>query len=107
LVPKIKKYKFAEVKNILKSEYPTDEPITDTNMSALCFACALPDTSPAHNENNRKLIELILECKNPNINFTDRFGRTPLHHASNSGNLTAVKVLIERGLENPHPKLNG
>ena len=91
----------------MRSEYPVDEPITDTNMSALSFACALPDTTEAMNINNTRMIELILDQKCPNINFRDNFGRTPLHHACNSGNLSAVKVLISRGLDAPHPKLNG
>ena len=43
LNPKIKKYKFNEVNNILKSEFPTDYPITDTKMSPLSHACALLD----------------------------------------------------------------
>ena len=44
LNPKMKKYKFNEVSKILESEeYPNDEPITDTHMSALCLACSLPD----------------------------------------------------------------
>ncbi len=43
--PKIKKYKMIEVKNILSSEFPVDEPITDTTMSSLCMACSLPATT--------------------------------------------------------------
>ena len=43
LNPKIKKYKFKEVNNILESEFPIDEPITDTNMSAICLATTLLD----------------------------------------------------------------
>ena len=45
LNPKIKKYKMTEIKNILSSEYPIDEPITDTKMSALCLACCQDDSN--------------------------------------------------------------
>ena len=44
LNPRIKKYKLKDVSNILESEeFPVDEPITDTHMSALCLACSLAD----------------------------------------------------------------
>ena len=96
LNPKIKKYKFKEVKNILDSEYPVDEPITDTQMSALCLACSLSDSTEKHQELNEKMVTMILG-KEPNLNFKDDFHRTPLHFACSVGNLTAVKILLEKG----------
>ena len=36
----------------------------------------------------------IILDKNPNLNYRDRFGRTPLHHAAKSGNITAVNLII-------------
>ena len=47
---------------------------------------------------------VILE-QGANINQKDSFNRTPLHHAANGGNETAVELLIEHGLTNP--QLNG
>lgn len=44
LNPKIKKYKFVEVKNIMECEYPIDTEVTDTKMSALGLACSLNDS---------------------------------------------------------------
>ena len=43
----------------------------------------------------------------PNINYRDRFNRTPLHHCALNSNLTAAKILLARGLTNPHPALLG
>ena len=43
LNPKIKKYKFDEVQNILECEFPIDTEVTDTKMSALSLACTLQD----------------------------------------------------------------
>ena len=37
----------------------------------------------------------------------DSFLRTPLIHAANIGNETAVELLIEYGVNNPHEALNG
>ena len=104
--PKIKKYKFIEVKNILCSEFPTDEPITDTMMSSLSLACSLSDNHPQKNEKNQQLLQIILE-RNPCINHRDNFKRTPLHHAAMNGNLTAAQMLIDYGLKNPSPLLQG
>ena len=38
---KIKKCKNNEVLEILKSEFPVDYPVTDTNLSSLSFACSV------------------------------------------------------------------
>ena len=95
--PKIKKYKLPEVKNILQSEYPVDEPVTDTKMSALSLACSLTDAGQQLNDLNAELLHLILS-KNPNLNYQDKFKRQPLHLASIAGNMTAVKILLEYGL---------
>ena len=95
--PKIKKYKFAEVKNIMECEYPIDTEVTDTKMSALGLACSLndsPDLKPdkidkSFRECNVDLMDLILS-QGPNINHVDKFDRTPLHMAAQSGNVTAT-----------------
>ena len=42
---KIKKYKLKDAYNILSSEFPIDEPITDTKMSSLSVACTLDDSN--------------------------------------------------------------
>ena len=86
--PKIKKYKFTEVKNIIDCEYPIDEPVTDTKMSALCLASTLPDEG-SMKDKNQQMMEIILE-KSPSINYQDKFLRTPLHLAASTGNMTAV-----------------
>ena len=42
----IKKYKFENCEMILSSnDYPVDEPVTDTKMSALCLACSISPTT--------------------------------------------------------------
>jgi len=44
--PKIKAYRFDEVRKILDSgEFPINYPITDTQMSSLGLLCAMPDIS--------------------------------------------------------------
>ena len=30
------------------------------------------------------------------MNSSDRFGRTPLHHAAKAGNIGAIKILLEK-----------
>ncbi len=90
--PKIKKYKFQEVQNILECEYPIDEPVTDTKMSALCLASALPDDDSLK-EKNKQMLEILLE-KNASINYLDKFLRTPLHLAASTGNMTAIELLV-------------
>ena len=45
LILKIKKYKLKDIYNILSSEYPIDEPITDTKMSPFSLACTLDDST--------------------------------------------------------------
>ena len=52
LNPKIKKYKLQEIQNILSSEFPVDQPVTDTKMSSLCLASSLSDNTPQKNEMN-------------------------------------------------------
>ena len=106
LVPKIKGYKFQNVQNILQSDFPTDTGITDTKMAALSVACSLPEKTEQDKQNNRTLLVTILQ-QNPNINHKDSLNRTPLHHACNIGNETAVELLIEYGFKNPHEALNG
>ena len=95
--PKIKKYKFDEVENILKSEFPVDEFVTDTLMSSLCLACSLPDNTEDKQPKNQRLMGIILKQK-PDINFKDMFERSPLHHAALNGNMTATSILIEYGI---------
>ena len=41
--PKIKRYKFGEIDEILNSEFPIDYPVTDTRMPCLSLACSLPE----------------------------------------------------------------
>ena len=41
--PKIKRYKYDEVDEILNSEFPIDYPITDSRMPCLSLACSLPE----------------------------------------------------------------
>ena len=41
--PKIKRYKYAEIDDILNSEFPIDYPVTDTRMPCLSLACSLPE----------------------------------------------------------------
>ena len=41
--PKIKRYKYNEIDEILNSEFPIDYPVTDTSMPSLSLACSLPE----------------------------------------------------------------
>jgi len=66
-------------------------------MSALSLACSLGEETEAHKPYNLKLVSTILKY-NPDINQKDDWGRTPLHLACNSGNLTAVNTLIAIGV---------
>ena len=43
LNPKIKRYKYDEIDEILNSEFPIDYPVTDTKMPCLSLACSLPE----------------------------------------------------------------
>ena len=43
--PKIKKYKFDEVNNILSSEFPIDTPVTDTYMPSMSHSASLVNNS--------------------------------------------------------------
>ena len=72
LNPKIKKYKFDGVEEILNSEYPIDFSVTDTQMSAFSLACSLGEKTIQHPPYNQKLLDLIYKY-NPNINHTDKF----------------------------------
>ena len=60
LNPKIKKYRFDEIKNILECEYPIDTNVTDTKMSALGLSCTLQDDSDELKQNNDKVMQLIM-----------------------------------------------
>ena len=104
--PKIKKYNFDSINNILGSEFPVDYPVTDSQMSALSLACSLSDHCEELHELNAKLIETILS-HSPDVNIKDMYSRTPLHHAAASSNLTAMNLLIEHCIVNPKPMLNG
>jgi len=42
------------------------------------------------------MIRLILG-QEPDLNYADKFNRMPLHHACNSGNFDAVRLLLECG----------
>ena len=94
---RIRKYEFVAIEELLNSDYNIDGRVSDTGMSALSLACSLGEKTEAHKPYNKKLIGTILKY-NPNINHKDDWGRTPLHMACNSGNLTAVKTLIEIGV---------
>ena len=61
------------------SDYPVDEPVTDTKINALSLACCNSNVEDA--ANIEKMIQLVLS-KEPNLNYVDRFGRTALHHAA-------------------------
>ena len=91
----IKKNKFEACEMILSSsDYPIDEPLTDTKINALSLACCNSNLEDA--ENIDKMIKLILS-KEPNLNYTDNFGRTALHHASKTCNIIAIKILLQQG----------
>ena len=65
-------------------------------MSALSLACSLNEVTDEDKKNNAELLDVILK-QGANINYKDSFNRTPLHHAANSGNETAVEMLIAAG----------
>ena len=52
LSAKIKKHKVKEVQDVLNSEFPVDHGITDTRMSALCFACSMPEKDANEQKRN-------------------------------------------------------
>ena len=96
LSAKIKKHKVKEVQDVLNSEFPVDHGITDTRMSALCFACSMSEKDANEQKRNGEMLNAIFSC-NPNLNYCDKFNRTPLHLACISGNNTAVRLLLETG----------
>ena len=50
------------------------------------------------------MIKLILS-KEPDLNYSDRFGRTALHHAARAGNIEATKYILQTG-GNSHGAVN-
>ena len=56
LAGKIRKYDFAEIDNLLNSDYVIDGRVTDTGMSALALACSLGEKTEKHKPYNRKLV---------------------------------------------------
>ena len=94
---RIRKYEFTGIEELLHSDYAIDGRVSDTGMSALSLACSLGEKTEAHKPYNQKLVNTILKY-NPDVNQKDDWGRTPLHLACNSGNLTAVKTLIAVGV---------
>ena len=44
-------------------------------------------------------------AQGPNINHVDKFERTPLHMAAQSGNVTATQVILEQGVSS-HLNIN-
>ena len=60
-------------------------------MSGLCLACSNGHT--VDTQSNENMIKFILS-KQPNLNYADRFGRTALHHAINTHNNIAVRLLL-------------
>ena len=92
---KIKKGKYSEVGEIIKSEFPEEHHITDTGLTCLGYACSLPP-----NENTEAMITTLLSNEMLKvINKPDDFQRTPLHMACNSGNEIAVSLLIQNGAD--------
>ena len=82
---KIRKAQVDKVRDIIQSEFPVDQPITDTGMTTLTVACSVL----LGDGKDLQLLEVIMP-KGPNINHADKFGRTPLHMACVSGNEFAV-----------------
>ena len=79
---------------MLMSEFDVNFPITDTQMSALTYACSLSDITPQQKQNNTQMVGNIMTC-GPNLNHQDQFGRSPLHMACMAGNESAVGLLLQ------------
>lgn len=44
---------------------------------------------------NPEMLQVLLE-KGPNLDLTDKFGRSALHYACKAGNLETLKILVEQ-----------
>ena len=58
-------------------------------MSPLSVACSLQDLTFEDKQNNEELLEIIFKYS-PDVNQKDQMGKTALHHAAKSDNLTAA-----------------
>ena len=75
----------------METEFPPSQRISDTGLTCLAYVCSLP---PGTNKISEMLNTIMQNNGGQVKDLADDFGRTPLHHACNSGNLEAVMTLL-------------
>ena len=78
--------------------FPIDHPVTCTGLTAFAFACS--------RSNRPDILQALLD-RGANPFFTDDTGKTPLHHAANSGNLRAIEIILSLPQKNIEAQTNG
>ena len=73
----IKRNDIAKITLKLEEGFPIDNPITDSSLNALCYACT--------RSTDQNVFQAIIS-KNPDVNARASGGRTALHFAALSGN---------------------
>ena len=73
----IKRNDISKINEKLGDGFPIDHPITDSNLTALSYACTRCT--------DQNIFQAILE-KNPDVNARGSGGRTALHFAALAGN---------------------
>ncbi len=80
----IRKNNYRNVKVILEANFPVNNPLDSTGMTALHFAAG---------HGNLEILQILLQ-EGAEINFKDINGRSPLHLAASSGNMDAINLLL-------------
>jgi ankyrin repeat protein len=90
-------YTITKVEHIINLDgFPVDCPINSMDISALGLVCSISDKFLTDVEKSglKSLIQMILKY-GADVNRTDAVGRTPLHMAAASGNMSAIQTLFD------------
>ena len=82
----IKRDDLAKMQEILDKGFPVDHFITDSDLTALMFACT--------RSVNLQLFQLLLQ-RGPDVNKRGQGGKTALHFAAISGNIVALQLVLK------------